>query len=180
MACTTNYRKTKSKWETDDGFGPGDRVRPGWILREVKCVRHLCAGELASAYFRHFVCMWGLKGSDIGLRTGTLAVRESARVFVCVCVCACVARPRVRMRVRVHGPAYTHTHGCTGGTYFDLVAQTVHCPQGYLLTFDSKLFHQGQPITSGARYLLVGFCHTDPSQGTEPGNVSTADLSLIL
>ena len=48
MACTTNYRKTKSKWETDDGFGPGDRVRPGWILREVKCVRHLCAGAVRS------------------------------------------------------------------------------------------------------------------------------------
>ena len=112
MACTTNYRKTKSKWETDDGFGPGDRVRPGWILREVKCVRHLCAGELASAYFRHFVCMWGLKGSDIGLRTGTLAVRESARVFVCVCVCVCSAPARAnacaRARTRVHTHARMH------------------------------------------------------------------------
>ena len=104
MACTTNYRKTKSKWETDDGFGPGDRVRPGWILREVKCVRHLCAGELASAYFRHFVCMWGLKGSDIGLRTGTLAVRESARVFVCVCVCVCSAPARANCTHALHNP----------------------------------------------------------------------------
>ena len=146
----------------------------GKVRQASVCRRNL----LASAYCRHIVCMWGLKGSDTCRppdRHGG-CVREKASS----CVSPCVSRPRVRMRVRVHGPAYTHTHGCTGGTYFDLVAQTEHCPQGYLLTFDSKLFHQGQPITSGARYLLVGFCHTDPSQGTEPGNVSTADLSLIL
>jgi hypothetical protein len=29
-----------------------------------------------------------------------------------------------------------------------------------MILFDAKLYHSGVPITSGTRYLLVGFCYT--------------------
>lgn len=50
--------------------------------------------------------------------------------------------------------------------------------QGQLLTFDAKLFHRGLPITSGRRYLLVGFCFTTAEAASTPGNLSTS-LKLI-
>jgi len=65
-----------------------------------------------------------------------------------------------------------------GGTFFDVLGETVECAQGHLLTFDAKLFHQGIPITEGRRYLLVGFCFTTPEAAATPGNLTTR-LSLI-
>ena len=48
-----------------------------------------------------------------------------------------------------------------GGTYFRVTDSVVHLNQGDMITFDAKLYHGGVKITSGVRYLLVGFCHTD-------------------
>jgi hypothetical protein len=49
-----------------------------------------------------------------------------------------------------------------GGTYFRTTDSVLQLSQGSLVTFDASLFHRGEKITSGTRYLLVGFCHTDP------------------
>jgi hypothetical protein len=38
----------------------------------------------------------------------------------------------------------------------------LHLEQGELLLFEAQLFHSGLPISSGLRYLLVGFCFTRP------------------
>jgi hypothetical protein len=43
-----------------------------------------------------------------------------------------------------------------GGTYFD-DGLTFHLEQGDILIHSSKIKHSGLPITSGCRYLLVGF-----------------------
>ena len=43
-----------------------------------------------------------------------------------------------------------------GGTYFD-DGLTVHLNQGDILIHNSRVKHSGLPITSGTRYLLVGF-----------------------
>lgn len=49
-----------------------------------------------------------------------------------------------------------------GGTYFQLLENTtcptVHLSSGDLLVFNAELYHAGLAISSGLRYLLVGFC----------------------
>mmetsp|Transcript_30836 Transcript_30836/g.68312 ORF Transcript_30836/g.68312 Transcript_30836/m.68312 type:complete len:834 (+) Transcript_30836:1396-3897(+) len=44
-----------------------------------------------------------------------------------------------------------------GGTYFECIDSTVHLSRGQALIFPGKLRHRGQKITSGHRFLLVGF-----------------------
>ena len=44
-----------------------------------------------------------------------------------------------------------------GGTYFECLDATVHVQRGHALIFPGKLRHCGQRITSGLRFLLVGF-----------------------
>lgn len=44
-----------------------------------------------------------------------------------------------------------------GGTYFEAIHSTVHIQRGHALVFPGKLRHRGQKITSGRRFLLVGF-----------------------
>jgi len=44
-----------------------------------------------------------------------------------------------------------------GGTYFECLDATVHVQRGHCLVFPGKLRHCGQRITSGLRFLLVGF-----------------------
>lgn len=44
-----------------------------------------------------------------------------------------------------------------GGTYFECIDSTVHLSRGQALIFPGKLRHRGQKITSGNRFLLVGF-----------------------
>lgn len=44
-----------------------------------------------------------------------------------------------------------------GGTYFECLDATVHIQRGHALVFPGKLRHCGQKITSGLRFLLVGF-----------------------
>jgi len=44
-----------------------------------------------------------------------------------------------------------------GGTYFECLDSTVHVQRGHALIFPGKLRHCGQRITSGLRFLLVGF-----------------------
>jgi hypothetical protein len=44
-----------------------------------------------------------------------------------------------------------------GGTYFECIDATIHIQRGHALIFPGKLRHCGQRITSGLRFLLVGF-----------------------
>ena len=44
-----------------------------------------------------------------------------------------------------------------GGTYFECLDATVHIQRGHALIFPGKLRHCGQKISSGLRFLLVGF-----------------------
>lgn len=60
-----------------------------------------------------------------------------------------------------------------GGTYFRVTDDVLHLNQGSMVTFDAKLFHRGMPITSGVRYLLVGFCHTARYDRTRPSIIDS-------
>lgn len=44
-----------------------------------------------------------------------------------------------------------------GGTYFECLDATIHVQRGHAIVFPGKLRHCGQRITSGVRFLLVGF-----------------------
>lgn len=44
-----------------------------------------------------------------------------------------------------------------GGTYFEGLDATIHLQRGHALIFPGELRHCGQRITSGLRFLLVGF-----------------------
>ena len=44
-----------------------------------------------------------------------------------------------------------------GGTRFVLTNEPLTAPQGYMIIHDSRLYHAGHPITSGTRYILIGF-----------------------
>lgn len=44
-----------------------------------------------------------------------------------------------------------------GGTFFECIDSTVHLSRGQALIFPGKLRHRGQKITTGRRFLLVGF-----------------------
>ena len=44
-----------------------------------------------------------------------------------------------------------------GGTYFECLDSTVHVQRGHALVFPGRLRHCGQRISSGLRFLLVGF-----------------------
>lgn len=68
-----------------------------------------------------------------------------------------------------------------GGTHYPELQKVVHLEQGELLSFDADLVHSGVPISSGVRYLLVGFCHCgSPAAATEPGNISCETLEMIV
>jgi hypothetical protein len=87
------------------------------------------------------------------------------------------------------GSLHTHRHvslegAGRGGGYcvvtFYCAQAVLHCAQGTLLSFDAALTHAGMPIQSGARYLLVGFCHTrDPAAAHAPGNLALIDLRMM-
>ena len=66
----------------------------------------------------------------------------------------------------------------SGGTFFEELDDVVMLQKGEMILFNAKLFHSGVPITSGRRYLLVGFCYTSPEAANEPGNVAL-DFTLI-
>ena len=57
-----------------------------------------------------------------------------------------------------------------GGTYFECLDATVHIQRGHALVFPGKLRHCGQKITSGLRFLLVGFLVDKLGQPNPPGN----------
>jgi regulator of RNase E activity RraB len=44
-----------------------------------------------------------------------------------------------------------------GGTYFECLDATIHVQRGQAIVFPGKLRHCGQRITTGVRFLLVGF-----------------------
>lgn len=49
-----------------------------------------------------------------------------------------------------------------GGTTYDVLAsEPLHLEQGQVCTFHADLYHTGNPILEGLRYLLVGFCYCD-------------------
>jgi hypothetical protein len=59
-----------------------------------------------------------------------------------------------------------------GGTDFDCLDEVLHLEQGELVLFDASMYHAGVPITTGLRYLLVGFCHTKISAMRAVGNLN--------
>jgi hypothetical protein len=66
-----------------------------------------------------------------------------------------------------------------GGTSFDILGDHVlSLAQGELLTFDASLYHRGVAITSGLRYLLVGFCIANKVSCGRTGNISL-DLEVV-
>ena len=73
-----------------------------------------------------------------------------------------------------------------GGTYFECLDATVHIQRGHALIFPGKLRHCGQKITSGLRFLLVGFLvdkaavaatSTTTASGTSTGNANGTSSS---
>lgn len=63
-----------------------------------------------------------------------------------------------------------------GGTYFECLDATVHIQRGHALIFPGKLRHCGQKITSGLRFLLVGFL-VDKSGNTTTTTATTTNNS---
>lgn len=69
-----------------------------------------------------------------------------------------------------------------GGTFFECLDATVHIQRGHALVFPGKLRHCGQKITSGLRFLLVGFLVDKASPlKVEPTatNASIAPVSAV-
>lgn len=64
-----------------------------------------------------------------------------------------------------------------GGTYFECLDATVHVQRGHALIFPGKLRHCGQRISSGLRFLLVGFLvdKTPPPPVTAAAKISVED-----
>jgi hypothetical protein len=53
-------------------------------------------------------------------------------------------------------------HG--GGTRFLITDPLVtNVPRGYMMSHESKVYHSGHPITSGTRYILIGFVNVRSS-----------------
>jgi predicted 2-oxoglutarate/Fe(II)-dependent dioxygenase YbiX len=50
-----------------------------------------------------------------------------------------------------------------GGTRFLLSDQeVVNVPRGSMVSHESKVYHSGDPVTSGKRYILIGFVNVSP------------------
>lgn len=64
-----------------------------------------------------------------------------------------------------------------GGTYFECLDATVHIQRGHVLVFPGKLRHCGQKITSGLRFLLVGFLVDKLSTASMSGKNHTGGKS---
>ena len=63
---------------------------------------------------------------------------------------------------------------CGGGTYFECLDATVHVQRGHALVFPGTLRHCGQRITSGLRFLLVGFLvDKHPTKNTATSTTTT-------
>lgn len=64
-----------------------------------------------------------------------------------------------------------------GGTFFECLDATVHIQRGHALIFPGRLRHCGQRITTGLRFLLVGFLVDKTASGKsadEDGSVPNA------
>ena len=74
-----------------------------------------------------------------------------------------------------------------GGTHFDLLGNLSHdaipcndregegvikAAQGDLILFNAGFYHQAMPITTGLRYMFVGFCYVDNEAARQRGNIS--------
>eukprot|EP00976_Prorocentrum_cordatum_P092144 1188812-Prorocentrum_minimum.AAC.2 len=67
-----------------------------------------------------------------------------------------------------------------GGTYFEDLGEVVTMKKGDMLIFNAKLFHQGVPITSGTRYLLIGFGYSSDATTTlQPGSIGLDFLQVV-
>lgn len=53
-----------------------------------------------------------------------------------------------------------------GGTYFRGPAQEIHPPQGSVLLHESHTMHQGLNVTTGQRFILVGFVWVSPASSS--------------
>jgi hypothetical protein len=59
-------------------------------------------------------------------------------------------------------------------------ALAVHLRLGECVSFDARITHRGLPITSGVRYLLVAFGHTEERREARvPGNLRWPSLTAI-
>jgi hypothetical protein len=65
-----------------------------------------------------------------------------------------------------------------GGTYFECLDATVHIQRGHALVFPGKLRHCGQKITSGLRFLLVGFLVDKQATPTPSGKSSSTAVNV--
>jgi hypothetical protein len=66
-----------------------------------------------------------------------------------------------------------------GGTYFECLDATIHVQRGHALVFPGKLRHCGQKITSGLRFLLVGFLIDKPTTAAASANANGGGKSPI-
>ncbi len=64
-----------------------------------------------------------------------------------------------------------------GGTYFECLDATVHIQRGHALIFPGKLRHCGQKITSGLRFLLVGFLVDKLPTNSANSNSNSSNIS---
>jgi len=64
-----------------------------------------------------------------------------------------------------------------GGTFFECLDATVHVQRGHALIFPGKLRHCGQRITTGLRFLLVGFL-VDKTGKVEPTTNEPANVNV--
>jgi hypothetical protein len=65
-----------------------------------------------------------------------------------------------------------------GGTYFECLDATIHLQRGHALIFPGKLRHRGKKISSGLRFLLVGFL-VDKSAPTKNSPIQQQDARTI-
>ncbi|EEC49911.1 predicted protein [Phaeodactylum tricornutum CCAP 1055/1] len=64
-----------------------------------------------------------------------------------------------------------------GGTFFECLDSTVHVQRGHALIFPGKLRHCGQRITSGLRFLLVGFLVDKSTPSSKESNATQTTTS---
>lgn len=69
-----------------------------------------------------------------------------------------------------------------GGTFFECLDATIHVQRGHALIFPGKLRHCGQRITTGLRFILVGFLVDKPmlplnGPSAAPSNLPAANAA---
>lgn len=68
-----------------------------------------------------------------------------------------------------------------GGTYFADLRQSLRLPHGHVIAFEGGLFHAGEPIVVGTRYIIAAFLYTEAA-ATDliPSCSSTGDTADVV